>query len=93
MDIEKFFLKFETHELYWISGCISEILKSRSDEQLKKIIDMDVSIRTLNVLKAANIEYLNQLSKFKVSEFKKLSHVGAKTVKELTEVLKSYGLS
>ncbi|MBI3500834.1 MAG: hypothetical protein HY063_03485 [Bacteroidetes bacterium] len=57
-----------------------------------KIIDMDISVRILNCLKAADIETLYDLRKYKKEDMLKFRNIGKKSLAELTEVMRRYGI-
>jgi DNA-directed RNA polymerase subunit alpha len=64
---------------------IRQILKS-------KLADMDLSVRALNCLKAADVETLGELVSFQKSDLLKFRNFGKKSLHELEELVKSKGL-
>ncbi|MDR0712689.1 MAG: DNA-directed RNA polymerase subunit alpha [Bacteroidales bacterium] len=69
-----------------------EILKMRS--LLKtKLIDMDLSVRALNCLKAAEVETLGDLVRFSKNDLLKFRNFGKKSLTELDELLESMDLN
>lgn len=69
-----------------------EILKMR--QLLKtKLVDLDLSVRALNCLKAAEVETLGDLVKFNKNDLLKFRNFGKKSLTELDELLESLNLS
>ena len=64
---------------------IRQLLKSR-------LADMDLSVRALNCLKAADVETLGELVSFQKSELLKFRNFGKKSLVELEELVKSKDL-
>ena len=58
-----------------------------------KLADLDLSVRALNCLKAADIETLGQLCSIQRSELLKFRNFGKKSLTELDELLASLNLS
>ena len=58
-----------------------------------KLIDLDLSVRALNCLKAAEVETLGDLVKFNKNDLLKFRNFGKKSLTELDELLESMGLS
>lgn len=54
-----------------------------------RLVDLDLSIRALNCLKAAEIETLGDLVKYEKNEFLKFRNFGKKSLRELEELLES----
>ncbi|MDR2389169.1 MAG: DNA-directed RNA polymerase subunit alpha [Tannerellaceae bacterium] len=78
---------FETNEEF-----DEEILHMR--QLLKsKLSDMDLSVRALNCLKAADVETLGELVKFNKNDLLKFRNFGKKSLTELDELLESLNLS
>lgn len=57
-----------------------------------KLVDMDLSVRALNCLKAADVETLGDLVAFNKNDLLKFRNFGKKSLAELEEVVKSKGL-
>jgi DNA-directed RNA polymerase subunit alpha len=57
-----------------------------------KLSDMDLSVRALNCLKAADVETLGELVSFQRSDLLKFRNFGKKSLLELEELVKSKGL-
>jgi DNA-directed RNA polymerase subunit alpha len=57
-----------------------------------KLIDMDLSVRALNCLKAADVETLGDLVAFNKNDLLKFRNFGKKSLTELEELVKSKGL-
>jgi len=69
-----------------------EILHMR--QQLKtKLVDLDLSVRALNCLKAAEVETLGDLVKFNKNDLLKFRNFGKKSLTELDELLVSMNLN
>ncbi len=58
-----------------------------------KLIDLDLSVRALNCLKAAEVETLGDLVKFNKNDLLKFRNFGKKSLTELDELLESMGLT
>jgi DNA-directed RNA polymerase subunit alpha len=69
-----------------------EVLHMR--QQLKtKLVDLDLSVRALNCLKAAEVDTLGDLVKFNKNDLLKFRNFGKKSLTELDELLESMSLS
>ena len=58
-----------------------------------KLVDMDLSVRALNCLKAADVETLGDLVSYNKNDLLKLRNFGKKSLTELEELVISKGLS
>jgi DNA-directed RNA polymerase subunit alpha len=58
-----------------------------------KLIDLDLSVRALNCLKAADVETLSDLVVFNRSDLLKFRNFGKKSLTELDELLNNMNLS
>ncbi len=58
-----------------------------------KLVDMDLSVRALNCLKAAEVETLGDLVKFNKNDLLKFRNFGKKSLTELDELLDNMNLS
>ncbi len=58
-----------------------------------KLTDMDLSVRALNCLKAADVETLGQLVQFNKTDLLKFRNFGKKSLTELDDLLESLNLS
>ena len=58
-----------------------------------KLIDMDLSVRAINCLKAAEVETLGELVSFSKSDLMKFRNFGKKSLTELEELVHSKGLN
>ena len=65
---------------------IRQLLKS-------KLVDMDLSVRAINCLKAAEVETLGELVSFSKSDLMKFRNFGKKSLTELEELVHSKGLN
>lgn len=59
----------------------------------QRLIDFNLSIRALNCLRSAGIDYMWQLVLFDKSELMKTRNFGKKTLRELEELVDSLGLA
>ncbi|MEI6765517.1 MAG: DNA-directed RNA polymerase subunit alpha [Bacteroidota bacterium] len=57
-----------------------------------KLVDMDLSVRALNCLKAADVETLGDLVAFNKNDLLKFRNFGKKSLTELEELVKAKGL-
>ena len=58
-----------------------------------KLVDMNLSVRALNCLKAANVETLGELVQFNKNDLLKFRNFGKKSLTELDDLLESLNLS
>lgn len=58
-----------------------------------KLVDLDLSVRALNCLKAAEVDSLGDLVKFNKNDLLKFRNFGKKSLTELEELLESMSLS
>ena len=58
-----------------------------------KLVDMDLSVRALNCLKAADVETLGDLVKFNKNDLLKFRNFGKKSLTELDDLLTSMNLN
>ena len=58
-----------------------------------KLVDMDLSVRALNCLKAAEVDTLGDLVTYTKSDLMKFRNFGKKSLTELDELVESKGLS
>ena len=59
----------------------------------KKLVEMNLSVRALNCLKAGNVETLGDLVQYNKNELLKFRNFGKKSLNELDDLLKSLNLS
>jgi DNA-directed RNA polymerase subunit alpha len=71
---------YDEHTLH-----MSQLLKS-------KLVDMDLSVRALNCLKAAEVDTLGELVSFTKSDLMKFRNFGKKSLTELDELVHGKGL-
>ena len=57
-----------------------------------KLVDMDLSVRALNCLKAADVETLGELVSFNKADLMKFRNFGKKSLIELDELVANKGL-
>ena len=58
-----------------------------------KLVDMDLSVRALNCLKAADIETLGDLVSYNKNDLLKFRNFGKKSLTELEELVENKGLN
>ena len=58
-----------------------------------KLVDMNLSVRALNCLKAADVETLGDLVQFNKNDLLKFRNFGKKSLTELDDLLESLNLS
>ncbi len=85
-------ITIETEEKQVTDEFDEEILHMR--QLLKtRLMDMDLSVRALNCLKAAEVETLGDLVKFSKNDLLKFRNFGKKSLTELDELLESMSLN
>jgi DNA-directed RNA polymerase subunit alpha len=57
-----------------------------------KLVDLDLSVRALNCLKAADVETLGELVQYNKNDLLKFRNFGKKSLTELEELVKTKGL-
>ena len=57
-----------------------------------KLVDLDLSVRALNCLKAAEVETLGELVAYNKSDLMKFRNFGKKSLTELEELVANKGL-
>ena len=75
----------------------AEIRDLDSNERIKKILltgvdDLELSVRSHNCLKSADIKTLGDLVRKDENEMLKFRNFGRKSLSELTEIVDNYGL-
>lgn len=78
--------KAETEEFDETSLHMRQLLKT-------KLVDMDLSVRALNCLKAADIETLGDLVSYNKNDLLKFRNFGKKSLTELEDLVENKGLS
>jgi len=85
-------ITLDTDEKYANEEFDEEVLHMR--QLLKqKLVDLDLSVRALNCLKAAEVETLGDLVKFNKNDLLKFRNFGKKSLTELDELLENLNLS
>ena len=77
---------------------MSDLLKKSEDDKQQQILkmaieDMDLSVRSYNCLKRANIHTVEDLTKKTEEDMLKVRNLGRKSLEEVIQKLESYGLS
>lgn len=83
IDLEE---KVTTEEFDESSLHMRQLLKT-------KLVDMDLSVRALNCLKAAEVETLGELVRYNRNDLLKFRNFGKKSLTELDELIKSKNLT
>jgi len=78
--------KAESEEFDETSLHMRQLLKT-------KLVDMDLSVRALNCLKAADVETLGDLVSYNKNDLLKFRNFGKKSLTELEDLIESKGLS
>ena len=76
-----------------VSGVENEFDEDVRQLLKKKLVEMNLSVRALNCLKAANVETLGDLVQYNKNELLKFRNFGKKSLNELDDLLKSLNLS
>ncbi|MDD3166861.1 MAG: DNA-directed RNA polymerase subunit alpha C-terminal domain-containing protein, partial [Bacteroidales bacterium] len=85
-------ITLDTTEVDGVEEFDEEVLHMR--QLLKsKLVDMDLSVRALNCLKAADVETLGELVVFNKTDLLKFRNFGKKSLTELEELLGNLNLS
>ena len=79
-------VKAETEEFDETSLHMRQLLKT-------KLVDMDLSVRALNCLKAADVETLGDLVSYNKNDLLKFRNFGKKSLVEIEELLQDKGLT
>jgi DNA-directed RNA polymerase subunit alpha len=79
-------VKAETEEFDETSLHMRQLLKS-------KLVDMDLSVRALNCLKAADVETLGDLVSYNKNDLLKFRNFGKKSLTELEDLVENKGLN
>jgi DNA-directed RNA polymerase subunit alpha len=79
-------IKAETEEFDETSLHMRQLLKT-------KLVDMDLSVRALNCLKAADVETLGDLVSYAKSDLLKFRNFGKKSLTELEDLVDNKGLT
>lgn len=81
----------ETEDKFSTDDFDEELLHMR--QQLKtRLVDLDLSVRALNCLKAADVETLGQLVKYNKNDLLKFRNFGKKSLAELEDLLQGLNL-
>jgi len=83
IDLEE---KVQTEEFDETSLHMRQLLKT-------KLVDMDLSVRALNCLKAAEVETLGELVRYNRNDLLKFRNFGKKSLTELDDLVKSKSLT
>jgi DNA-directed RNA polymerase alpha subunit len=67
--------------------------ENNMNKQSLKVTDLDFSVRCLNILKVNNIEYLNELTKYSLSDLANFKGMSRPTVYRIIKMLKDNDLA
>ena len=71
----------------------SQLLFEKTDSILyKSVVDLDISVRLLNVLKVNDLNTLGDIVRFKRQDFLRFRNFGKKSLDELIDVLETFNL-
>jgi DNA-directed RNA polymerase subunit alpha len=85
-------ITLDSDEKYQAEEFDEEVLHMR--QLLKtKLVDMDLSVRALNCLKAADVDTLGDLCQFNKNDLLKFRNFGKKSLTELDDLLESMNLT
>merc|ERR1712157_84578 len=79
-------IKSETEEFDETSLHMRQLLKT-------KLVDLDLSVRALNCLKAAEVDTLGDLVSYNKNDLMKFRNFGKKSLTELEELVSNKGLN
>ena len=88
--------RVDAFDMSQFSGLVldeSSILKNFTGKTKTKLVDMDLSVRALNCLKAAEVDTLGDLVSFNKNDLMKFRNFGKKSLTELEELVINKGLS
>jgi len=71
---------------------IETIKLVRKIDKTYPVVDLDISVRSLNVLTQANIAFLDQMELFKYKDVLKWRNMGKKSLTEIKKVMEIKGL-
>jgi DNA-directed RNA polymerase subunit alpha len=97
-DHLKYFINFEEFEEEEpVEDVVEEEVKVQERNRIKKILttsvdELELSVRAHNCLKAANIKTLGELVQLQEQELLKFRNFGRKSLAELSDVIKNFGL-
>ena len=79
-------------------SCMGSILNKTEDDKQQQILkmaieEMDLSVRSYNCLKRANIHTVEDLTKKTEDDMLKVRNLGRKSLEEVIQKLESYGLA
>jgi DNA-directed RNA polymerase subunit alpha len=85
-------ITLETEDKYDSEEFDEEVLHMR--QMLKqKLVDLDLSVRALNCLKAADVDTLGELVRYNKNDLLKFRNFGKKSLTELEDLLDNLNLS
>ncbi len=86
------FVEFEEEEEIAVTGYTAD-LSGGNDLMSKQIDELDLSVRSFNCLKSANIHTIGDLLKFDKDSLMKIKNFGKKSLNEISEKLTAFGLT
>ena len=91
-DLE--FINKQMEKLYWTVRKYAEAKTAVKREGIfaKRLVDCNLTVRTLNCLKAADIETVGDLVQMQLTDLLKIRNMGRRSIIELRELVEGNGL-
>ncbi len=92
-DHMQFFIHFEEEPMEEVEEEVDEELERMKELLNRSVEELELSVRSSNCLKAANIKSLGELVRKTEADMLKYRNFGRKSLKEIVEILEGMGLS
>jgi DNA-directed RNA polymerase subunit alpha len=92
-DHMQFFIHFEEEPMEEVEEKVDEELERMRELLGRSVEELELSVRSSNCLKAANIKTLGELVQKTEADMLKYRNFGRKSLKEIVEILEGMGLS
>jgi DNA-directed RNA polymerase subunit alpha len=92
-DHMQFFIHFEEEPMEEAEEAVDEELEHMKELLGRSVEELELSVRSSNCLKAANIKSLGELVRKTEADMLKYRNFGRKSLKEIAEILDGMGLS
>jgi DNA-directed RNA polymerase subunit alpha len=92
-DHMQFFIHFEEEPMEEVEEKVDEELERMKELLGRSVEELELSVRSSNCLKAANIKSLGELVQKTEADMLKYRNFGRKSLKEIVEILEGMGLS
>ena len=92
METRAFFINLQTIDLLYLKYEIETILKYNKNKNCTSIMDVDLSVRALNVLHGSGIRYVEELATVSLRNCLKWRNCGKKSITEFENLLKERDL-